>query len=274
MSAVPEPSVKSKSFACPHCGAHADQVWHDVHAASLRKDDRLPYIPEKGSAANARRAAENARNPDEEKLKALQRAASWSEKMEAGEPFLHWERYVNSDVVLANVFASACHTCHQVALWVHDRLIYPPKLAGPAPSQDLPDELRADYEEARRIADLSPRGAAALLRLVVQKLCAHLGEKGKNIDDDIAAMVAKGLDPSLQQALDSLRIIGNEAVHPGQMDLRDDRETALVLFELVNDIAAQMITRPKRAAEVYGRLPPSKLDAIAKRDGKPGGSTT
>ena len=37
----------------------------------------------------------------------------------------------------------------------------------------------------------------------------------------------------------------NEAVHHGEMDLRDDVETASQLFVLVNAIADQMITQPK-----------------------------
>ena len=88
--------------------------------------------------------------------------------------------------------------------------------------------------ESRTILDLSPRGAAALLRLCIQKLCKQLGQPGKNINDDIAALVKAGLDPKIQKALDIVRVIGNECVHPGTMDLRDDREIAAKLFVLVN----------------------------------------
>jgi hypothetical protein len=136
-----------------------------------------------------------------------------------------------------------------------------------APSNDLPSDIRADYEEASEIVDLSPRGAAALLRLAIQKLCCHLGEKGKNINDDIASLVSKGLLPIVQQSLDALRVIGNDAVHPGTIDLRDDRATAMQLFALVNFIANQMITHPRQAREIYGKLPSEKRDAIEKRDG-------
>jgi hypothetical protein len=94
----------------------------------------------------------------------------------------------------------------------------------------------------------------------------QLGEPGKNIDTDIASLVTKGLETSLQQALDIVRVIGNEAVHPGQIDLRDDRETAMKLFQLINIIADAMISRPKQIAELYGTLPKSKLKAIEKRD--------
>jgi hypothetical protein len=54
--------------------------------------------------------------------------------------------------------------------------------------------------------------------------------------------------PSLQQALDIVRVIGNESFHPGQIDLRDNRETATKLFQLVNIIADAMISRPKQIA--------------------------
>ena len=126
--------------------------------------------------------------------------------------------------------------------------------------------MRADYDEASTILDLSPRGAVALLRLGIQKLCKHLGEKGKNIDDDIKALVKKGLDVRVQRALDVVRVIGNNAVHPGQIDLRDDRATAERLFGLVNLISEKTITEPKNVEQMYDSLPESARKAIEKRD--------
>ena len=95
-----------------------------------------------------------------------------------------------------------------------------------------------------------------------------LGEKGKNIDDDIASLVGKGLNPLVQQSLDVVRVIGNEAVHPGVMNLKDDRETAATLFGLVNAIAEQLITNPKTVQALYEKLPESKRVAIAARNYK------
>lgn len=107
-----------------------------------------------------------------------------------------------------------------------------------------------------------------MLRLSIQKLCASLGEKGKNIDDDIASLVTKGLNPLVQKSLDVVRVIGNEAVHPGVIDLKDDRDTALRLLDLVNVITDQMISHPKTIEQMYGKLPEEKRKAIEVRNEK------
>jgi hypothetical protein len=132
----------------------------------------------------------------------------------------------------------------------------------------MPDDVKADYEEARRVVALSPRGACALLRLAVQKLCVDLGEAGEKINDDIASLVEKGLPVEVQEALDSLRVIGNEAVHPGELDLRDDVETATALFDLLNYVVKDRIAEPKERRRIFGLLPEKKREAIARRDGK------
>ena len=74
------------------------------------------------------------------------------------------------------------------------------------------------------------------------------------------------MDVRVQQALDIVRVVGNEAVHPGTMDLKDDRETAAKLFGLVNRIAYDTITHPKDLKKLMADLPSDKVAAIAKRD--------
>ena len=71
----------------------------------------------------------------------------------------------------------------------------------------------------------------------------------------------------VQQALDAVRVIGNNAVHPGHLDLRDDQQTVAALFRLVNIITEQMITAPRQAQEVFDLIPQVAKDGIAKRDG-------
>jgi hypothetical protein len=165
-----------------------------------------------------------------------------------------------------------CHNCEKHSFWREEvmggRLIDPVVGGGPRPHVDMPEDARNDYEEARTIVALSPRGACALLRLAVQKLCGELGESGENIDKDIANLVDKGLDIEVQQALDSLRVIGNNAVHPGEMDLTDDTETATALFSLLNFIVEDRIAQPKKRRAIFDKLPEGAKAAIRRRDGR------
>lgn len=164
---------------------------------------------------------------------------------------------------------SECHHCAEYSVWLNDQMVYPLSGNVPRPNADLPDSVKTDYMEASSILNLSPRGAAALLRLAIQKLCKELGEKGDNINADIKNLVAKGLPPVMQQALDSVRVIGNNAVHPGQIDFTDDTATAHKLFGFVNIIADTLITQPKQIAEFYTAvIPENDKAAIQRRDGK------
>lgn len=192
----------------------------------------------------------------------------WGERLLKGAPFA--ERVEDGVRVyhqFYNVSLCRCYTCDELSVWVGHALAWPELGDGPFPNPDLPTSVKLDFEEAAKILNLSPRGAAALLRLAIQKLCAEIGGRGKNIDQDIAALVKQGLDVRVQRALDIVRVIGNEAVHPGQIDLRDDVQTAEKLFSLVNLIADTMISQPKHIDALYSALPQEKLDAIARRDG-------
>ncbi|MBS7419074.1 DUF4145 domain-containing protein [Pseudomonas syringae] len=137
-----------------------------------------------------------------------------------------------------------------------------------AANADMSADIRRDYEEASAILNRSPRGAAALARLSIQKLCKELGKPGKNINDDIGSLVADGLDKRIQQALDVVRVVGNQAVHPGQIDLKDDRATAETLLKLLNMIVDKLISEPKHIDELYSKLPEGALKGIEERDKK------
>lgn len=165
------------------------------------------------------------------------------------------------------VVFSRCEACEREAIYIGGRIVLPGESDAPPPAVDLPPDCTEDYEEAREILPRSPRGAAALMRLVIQKLLPHLGATKKAIDAAIGELVASGkIKTQIQQAMDTVRVIGNESVHPGEMDLKDDRETALALFRIVNLIVETEITEPKRLEALYASLPKSKLEGIVKRD--------
>jgi hypothetical protein len=144
-------------------------------------------------------------------------------------------------------------------------MVWPNRGNAPHPNPDMPEEVRKDYEEAASISSKSPRGAAALLRLAIQKLCCHLGGQGKNINDDIALLVKNGLPGRVQQALDVVRVVGNNAVHPGQLNA-DDQEIVGHLFTIINVITEYMISMPNKIGGLYEALPEGALKAIDKRD--------
>ncbi|WP_216641577.1 DUF4145 domain-containing protein [Pedobacter ginsengisoli] len=144
-------------------------------------------------------------------------------------------------------------------------MLYPDNGNAPSPNIEMPDAVKKIYLEACSIYQKSPRGAAALLRLGIQMLCKELGESGVNINNDIKNLVKNGLPEIVQKSLDIVRVTGNDAVHPGQIDT-DDPNTVASLFELTNIVVQYMITLPKQVGLLYDALPEDKTQAISKRD--------
>jgi len=176
----------------------------------------------------------------------------------------------DEDIYEVEEFRGAmCSYCNEVSIWNDDTMVFPLSTIAPHPVEDMPDNVKAVFEEARLIAGLSPRAAVALLRLSLQLLLPHIGGKGKSIDSDIHALVEKGLSTTVRQALDSVRVVGNNAVHPGTIDITDSHETAQLLFSLINFVVTEMISHPKQLNAFYNSLPQSALDAIKKRDETP-----
>ena len=169
---------------------------------------------------------------------------------------------------ITNSAAAFCDKCKEFSIWVNEKMIFPASSAAPPAAVDMPDNVQTDYKEASAVFGQSPRSAAALLRLGLQKLMLHLGEKGDNINTDIGNLVKKGLPVEVQKALDTVRVVGNNAVHPGQIDLNDDTRTAASLFRLINFVIERMITQPREIHGLYAGLPQTSRDAIDKRDGK------
>ena len=176
-----------------------------------------------------------------------------------------------------NVFVVICRHCNERSYWIgssknqageytQGQMVYPSVQSAPLPHAEMPPDIQKDYEEARNIASQSPRAAAALLRLCVQKLCKELGESGKNINDDIGSLVKKGLPVEIQQALDIVRVVGNNAVHPGSISHEDVASVCSSLFELVNYIVEDRIARPKKLSAMFSSLPQPALDGISTRD--------
>lgn len=174
------------------------------------------------------------------------------------------------------LWAAKCTHCDGFTCWQdievdegaapQGRMIIPDGSVAPLPHPEMPEAVANDYLEARSIVSRSPRGAAALLRLTLQKLCVELGETSGNINTDIGSLVRKGMAVEIQQALDVVRVVGNNSVHPGELSETDIADIASTLFELVNAIVEDRISRPKKLAALFERLPEGAREAITKRD--------
>lgn len=223
------PGHAQGQFHCPYCGVYAKQRWSHLSAVGDVHTTRYSDGSIKISSSIVRTTLTNGNLSDE-----------WS--------------------------LSICEHCEELSIWYKRQMIYPKKIIVEQPNADLSEEIRKDYLEAANVFVDSPRSAAAILRLALQKLCKQLGEKGENINDDIGALVKKGLNPAIQKSLDALRITGNNAVHPGELDLTEEPERVVKLFGLLNFIAEKMITEPKEIDSFYEGLPDGAKQAVEKRD--------
>ena len=183
----------------------------------------------------------------------------------------HWQNFIYLDSygrtkTKNDLMYCICSHCNKWSYWHNDRMIVPSEAPVPPSHEDLPVECIEEYNEARDIVARSPRASSALLRLAVQKLMVVLGESGNNINSDIGDLVTKGLPVQVQQALDYCRVVGNNAVHPGEIDLNDTPEIAHNLFSMINFIVEDRISRPKHIQSLYEKLPEGARSAIEKRD--------
>jgi len=178
-----------------------------------------------------------------------------------------------NDIAKKYIWQSVCLTCQKYSIWNNGELVYPDGCGIEAPNQDLNDDIKRDYSEAASIVNKSPRGACALLRLSIEKLCNQLtddDDKKLDLHKKIESLKDKGLQDRVYKNLHAVRIVGNEAVHCGELNLMDNAEVAKQLFYLVNRIAEELITNPRRDDDMFKGLPKNKTEEIENRITKDG----
>lgn len=173
------------------------------------------------------------------------------------------EKQTVSDLCLCK-----CEQCGYISFWYKEKLIWPLNTGVEIPLEEMPEDIKELYKEASYIVELSPRGSCAILRLALQKLCNRLAnqDEKKKIDGAIKKLVEEGLPSTLQKAMDTVRIVGDEAVHPGEINIDDNKELAIAMFRLMNIIIEKMIVEPKEIDNLYNLMPDNKLQGIENRD--------
>lgn len=250
MDTVVSPSLLASSFRCafPACQALAAQAWYETQAQWV---DLKPHIQELAKA-----------NSDSE---------------DAFVQFASALMYTESKIAIGTQSSgrafsanglrlSRCYACKGVGVWVGAQLVWPRYEGSHKPHSALEGDVLSDFMEANEIASRSPRGAAALLRVAVERLCRQITKSDATLDEMIGELVRRGLDEEIQQALDVVRISGNDAVHARELVDSDNTVTTEQLFWLVNQIAEEMIARPARIKDLFGKMPETKRKQIQRRD--------
>ncbi len=246
-----QPEFKKEQFKCPHCQVVSQQRWFSSYRLSEIVFSTYQHI-----YLNYR---VDIGDYQQEAISHFLSAAKSD-----------FPNDINS-FVPSNCSIAICQSCSDFSVWVDEKQVYPRSISVEPPNEDLNEDIRSLYHEAASIFIDSPKGATALLRLALQKLLIQVGKDGRNINNDIKELVKGGLSPKIQQALDLVRVVGNNAVHPGQINLDDDSDVALKLFKILNIIADGLITKEKEMDALYNNIIPEDTRAhIDQRDGRSG----
>lgn len=185
---------------------------------------------------------------------------SWDELSRQG-----WSNYFDDSVSTTGRWRVAqCARCKEWSVWRQGRMVYPVSGMAPVPHSDMPEDAKALYEEAREVLGISRRAGTALARASLERLLKTLDPQTGN--PDLATRIAKiapRLPESLGQILTIIRVAGNQSLHvpdqPGELLVLvlDPEETEVVdlMFEAINELVEQLITRPAKVASHFEKVP-------------------
>lgn len=126
------------------------------------------------------------------------------------------------------------------------------------PNEDLTNEQKQLFNEAKDIFDKSPKAAGALLRCVIERILrdkfqGKLGQSllGKILNDE---EVKKELGGELIEMCNACKLIGNDAAHSSLIIYEDEsKQEVELLFELINAIAEELLSKPRKRQEMLDK---------------------
>ena len=164
---------------------------------------------------------------------------------------------------LGNFKISICYNCEGIAMWHNDKTIFPNTSHQPSAHTEMPEQIKLIYEEAAIISRLSPRASCALMRHALEELVKNIGYKDR-LFDSIGQMYEEGLiDDAIKDALDIVRLTGNDSLHSNQIDMSDQTNVDY-MFILINEIVESLIALPKRRKGMLEKFGENRLDSIKK----------
>lgn len=270
------PKYAKPSFDCPYCNAFAQQKWRWLVASDPMDDEQGLLYPGKLRRGHTEQEYKLLFSKSElvQSLTAMQTNILRPDlpksiefrRLELGVTSVNGEK-----LGVCNMMLSECQACKRVAVWEHETLVHPTAISNaPQASDDMPENVKEIYNEARAIAEVSPRAASALLRLCLEELLKHLNVAEGKLDSMIGSLVEEGVEEELQQAMDILRLCGNDGIHRhiGEIDLSEHQDAKELLFKLINVAVKELITRPNYLKTIYSNMPENKRRGIDQRDSK------
>lgn len=242
------PKYELSAFNCPHCNAYAEQYWSNLLSEPENFNKKFSDLIQNLTTQN---------------INTYRYHAYFSERL------IDWD-FDLSRCLVRNAQIATCNHCENISLWIKQKMIFPNMITVPLAHQDMPTNVKELYDEARLVSGLSPRSAATLLRVSLERLTEYLGEITGNLNARISRLNAKGLPETVIKGLDIVRIHGNDGAHSNQMDMdeQDTPEIVNQLFWIVNYIVEKVITEPNEINRRFQQLPASKINAIENRDNK------
>jgi len=250
MPSVTLPTYRADRFNCPHCGALSHHDWHVLNWAR-KEDDTLVGVMSGLTKLKDEFTASLCLS--------CNRIAVWH-RLDVG-VLAAKAAQQRQKLMLPSATAPVIHATH--------RMIWPRSDGSVEPLPDAaPDLVRDLWDEARQVAALSPRSAAALLRLALQLLLHEIEPEHKTIDRAIAAAFANNTPETIVKAMDYVRVTGNQAVHDGQVQMNEDPDVIPALFGLLRYIVDVTLVREAQVNKLFATLPADKQAGIAQRNAR------
>jgi hypothetical protein len=180
------------------------------------------------------------------------------------------DSYHDNKYALSEIVCTICIICQQLHLfenkyecshrWDYSTvLLYPNPLEAPLPSENMPEAVQKIYNEARAVLPHSPSASCLLLRKALETLLFRF-TNNDHLETSIKLFSQQNahLQSALEPTFHLIRVYGNDGGHYRELDLSDDKETALILFDSINFIVSSVITQQLNAEKLLKNNPKAK----------------
>lgn len=213
-----------EEFECPHCEKSGKQLWFKIKQKPWEDPKVYPLLLE---------------------------TSSWSPVSDISvdmdnflESLTKWEFEI-----------STCDSCMEYIIWINERPVLRNFKIIPLPHENMPDNVKQLYNEAKNVFFDSHIAANILLRLALKKLIQYI-ERNKLIHCN-SDKLSINLDASLSHTLKSLGIFEDEELFSSFLNNKEVikiDEVTLSIFDVVNLIVEGNIYTDQKAKEINKKL--------------------